>query len=66
MPSGKPAGVRCIQLSDDLRCMFFGHEARPMVCAQLQASQDMCGAQDDGGQYARVYLARLEKLTAPD
>ena len=65
MPSGKPAGVRCIQLSDDLRCMIFGHEARPMVCAQLQASQDMCGAQD-GGQYARVYLARLEKLTAPD
>ncbi len=66
MPSGKPAGVRCLQLADDLRCMIFGQDTRPLVCAQLQASPDMCGAQDDGGHYARVYLARLEKLTAPD
>ncbi len=66
MPLGKPAGVRCLQLADDLRCMIFGQDTRPLVCAQLKASSDMCGAQDDGGHYARVYLARLEKLTAPD
>ncbi|WP_350297005.1 YkgJ family cysteine cluster protein, partial [Limnohabitans sp. Rim8] len=33
MPSGKPAGVRCIQLADDLRCMLFGQDTRPLVCA---------------------------------
>ena len=66
MPLGKPAGVRCIQLGEDLRCLIFGHAERPAVCAQLQPHPEMCGAQDDGGQHARVYLARLEKLTAPD
>lgn len=66
MPSGKPAGVRCIQLGDNFRCQIFGHPDRPLVCAQLQPAIDMCGKEDDGGQHARVYLARLEKLTAPD
>lgn len=66
MPLGKPAGVPCVQLSDDLRCLIFGQAARPAVCAQLQPQAEMCGTHDDGGQHARVYLARLEKLTAPD
>ena len=66
MPLGKPAGVRCIQLGDDLRCLIFGLPERPAVCGQLQPQPEMCGAQDDGGEHARLYLARLEKLTAPD
>jgi hypothetical protein len=66
MPLGKPAGVRCVQLGDDLRCLIFGQPERPAVCGQLQPQAEMCGAQDDGGQHARLYLARLEKLTAPD
>jgi len=66
MPLGKPAGVRCVQLGDDLRCLIFGLPERPAVCGQLQPQPAMCGAQDDGGQHARLYLARLEKLTAPD
>ncbi len=66
MPLGKPAGMRCVQLADDLRCLIFGQPVRPAVCGQLQPQPEMCGAQDDGGQYARLYLARLEKLTAPD
>jgi hypothetical protein len=66
MPLGKPAGVRCIQLGPDLRCLIFGQPERPAVCGQLQPQPEMCGAQDDGGQYARLYLARLEKHTAPD
>jgi hypothetical protein len=66
MPLGKPAGVRCVQLGDDLRCLIFGLPERPAVCGQLQPQPEMCGAQHDGGQHARLYLARLEKLTAPD
>lgn len=66
MPLGKPAGVRCIQLGPDLRCLIFGQPERPAVCGQLQAQPEMCGAQDDGGRFARLYLARLEKHTAPD
>lgn len=66
MPSGKPAGVPCIQLNEQLRCKIFGQPERPAVCGQLQASVEMCGPLDDQGQFARIYLTRLEQLTRPD
>ena len=66
MPNGKPAGVPCVQLDDQLRCKIFGQPGRPAVCGQLQASLEMCGPQDDGGVFARGYLMRLEALTQPD
>ena len=65
MPQGKPAGVPCVQLDADLRCRIFGRPERPAVCGQLMPSLEMCGAHDDGGRHARVYLARLEELTRP-
>jgi len=43
MPQGKPAGVRCIQLTEDNRCAVFGSALRPKVCSNLQASAEMCG-----------------------
>ncbi len=66
MPGGKPAGVPCVQLDEALRCKIFGQPGRPAVCGQLQASLEMCGAVDDGGQYARIYLTQLETQTRPD
>ena len=66
MPHGKPAGVACVQLDAQLRCKIFGQPERPAVCGQLQASVDMCGPHDDGGQFARAYLMQLEMLTAPE
>ena len=66
MPSGKPAGVPCIQLDEQLRCKIFGQPERPAVCGQLQANVEMCGPLDDQGQFARIYLNRLEQLTRPD
>lgn len=66
MPQGKPAGVPCVQLDEQLRCKIFGQAERPAVCGQLQASLEMCGPQDDGGRFARSYLMRLETLTRPD
>ena len=43
MPDGKLANVRCVQLDDNNCCMIFGDPRRPMVCASLQASVEMCG-----------------------
>ena len=65
MPQGKPAGVRCVQLDDALRCRIFGRPERPAVCRQLRPSLEMCGPRDYRGAHATLYLARLEALTAP-
>lgn len=62
MPLGKPAGVRCIQLADDARCLIFGHPERPTVCSGLLPSAEMCG---DSAPQAMAFLARLEELTRP-
>jgi hypothetical protein len=61
MPNGKPAGVRCVQLTDDQFCKIFGHPDRPAVCAGLQPSHEMCG---DSREYAMFFLTRLEQLTS--
>ncbi|MES2046755.1 MAG: YkgJ family cysteine cluster protein [Pseudomonadota bacterium] len=62
MPHGKPAGVPCIQLTDDLRCAIFGKPERPACCSGLQASAEMCG---NDRVFALRWLAELEDLTAP-
>ena len=61
--NGKPAGVRCVQLGDDARCLIFGQPTRPAVCAGLMPSVEMCGAHQ---AHALHYLAQLEALTQPD
>ena len=63
MPDGKPAGVRCVQLTDDNRCKLFGKPERPAVCVRFQASEEMCGQTADE---ALVFLAWLEKATKPE
>ena len=62
MPQGKPAGVRCVQLTDDLRCTIFGLPSRPAVCHSLQPSKAMCG---DNREHALRWLTRMERDTAP-
>ncbi len=62
MPHGKPAGVPCVQLGADQRCLIFGQPERPVVCASLQAEPQMCGSHRG---HAMVFLARLEALTCP-
>lgn len=61
LPHGKPAGVRCPQLTDDNLCRLFGRPERPAVCVRLQAEPEMCG---DSPEAARRYLAALERATA--
>jgi Fe-S-cluster containining protein len=62
MPEGKPAGVRCVHLTQDLRCAIFGQAGRPACCAGLQPSQEMCG---DSREEAIAFLTWLEDETLP-
>ncbi len=62
MPAGKPAGVRCVQLTDDLRCAIFTDPKRPGCCAGLQPSEEMCG---NTQAEALAYLDWLEQATRP-
>jgi uncharacterized protein len=62
MPHGKPAGVRCVQLSEDNRCLLFGKPERPAVCTRLRPMREMCG---DSAQEAMIYLTELEIASAP-
>lgn len=62
MPNGKPAGVRCVQLTADFRCAIFGLPERPAVCASLRPEASMCGA---NAQDAMAALAAMEVATAP-
>ena len=62
-PDGKPAGMPCIQLDDQLRCRIFGDPRRPAVCGSLQPSWVMCG---DSADEAMRGLSSLEQLTRPD
>lgn len=63
MPGGKPAGVRCVQLTFDNRCKLFGKPERPLVCRGLKPSKEMCGA---SSKEAELFLSLLEKETLPD
>nr|WP_255682835.1 YkgJ family cysteine cluster protein [Dyella sp. 2HG41-7] len=61
MPHGKPAGVRCVQLTDDNRCALFGDPRRPAVCANLRPEPAMCGPDR---AHALRWLQELEAVTS--
>lgn len=61
MPGGKPAGMPCVQLTDNLRCALFGRPERPAICTRLRPEPQMCGS--DRG-HALAWLHDLEHATA--
>jgi hypothetical protein len=63
MPLGKPAGVRCAQLTAENRCLLFGSLERPAVCISLRPSLEMCGG---GAGEALAWLAEMERETQPN
>jgi hypothetical protein len=60
MPGGKPAGVRCAQLTPDNRCGIFGQPERPSCCGGLRPSAEMCGG---SAAHAWQWLTELEAQT---
>ncbi|MBY4839561.1 YkgJ family cysteine cluster protein [Pantoea sp. DY-5] len=62
MPQGKPANVRCVQLSEDNLCKIFDSKLRPKVCGSLQPSYAMCST---NREEALSYLIHLERQTSP-
>lgn len=59
MPNGKPGGVRCVQLTDDLKCKLFGKSERPEVCVNFKAEELVCG---NSAEDAARILSELEGL----
>ena len=62
MLDGKPAGVRCVQLTPENRCRLYGRPERPAVCIRLRPSEEMCGQMD---AHAYAWLEALERVTTP-
>ena len=62
MPKGKPAGMRCVNLTEDNLCSLFGMPERPSVCSSLQPMKDMCG---ESNEEAFTLLSVMEILTNP-
>jgi Fe-S-cluster containining protein len=61
MPQGKPAGIRCVQLTADNICKIYGMAERPDVCVSYQATQEFCGTKR--GDALRL-LRELEQSTS--
>jgi len=62
MPGGKPAGVRCAQLTPDNQCRIFGQPDRPLVCSRLKPAAAMCGK---SAEEALERLSMWELMTKP-
>ncbi|MCY2957456.1 MAG: YkgJ family cysteine cluster protein [Planctomycetota bacterium] len=62
MPNGKPAGSRCVHLTEANFCALFGHPDRPQFCLDLRPKPEMCG---NTAAEATQYLAQLEVDTRP-
>lgn len=43
MPQGKPAGVPCVHLDGQMRCMLFADPRRPALCQAFAAEPSICG-----------------------
>tara|TARA_B100002019_G_scaffold180248_1_gene155636 strand:+ start:864 stop:1139 length:276 start_codon:yes stop_codon:yes gene_type:complete len=60
MPNGKPAGVRCINLTKNNLCSLFGTSQRPDVCNNFKPDFEICSK---GSKNALEQLIFLEKST---
>jgi len=50
MPLGKEAGVKCVQLTEDLKCAVFNDPSRPKVCNNFKPETLFCGNSADEAQ----------------
>jgi hypothetical protein len=59
MPNGKPAGVKCIHLTNKGLCALFGMPERPAICSSFRAERAICGYSTED---AFKNIARLEGI----
>ena len=57
MPEGKPAGIACVHLNENFRCLIYDHPDKPPVCDGFTADQDVCGT---SRREAMILLTALE------
>lgn len=62
MPGGKPAGMRCAHLTDNMRCSLFGDPRRPPLCDAFAPEPAVCG---DSREEALLNISELENLSEP-
>lgn len=62
MPDGKPAGISCVHLDVQMRCVLFGDPRRPELCDAFAAEPAVCGG--DRAE-ALINIAQLERLSDP-
>lgn len=62
MPGGKPAGVPCVHLDDEMRCKLFGDSRRPALCEQFKPEPAVCG---EARAEALILIAQMELLSTP-
>jgi uncharacterized protein len=62
MSNGKPAGVRCVNLSQEGRCQVWGTPEYPEVCRRFRPDAAVCG---ETREEALTLLAALEQATRP-
>ncbi|MGK0499858.1 MAG: Fe-S-cluster containining protein [Oceanicoccus sp.] len=60
MPAGKPAGVVCVNLDEQMACRLFGKAERPLLCEQFKVEPSVCG---DNRQQALQLITLLEQVT---
>jgi Fe-S-cluster containining protein len=58
MLSGKPAGIRCVQLTDDLKCAIFNDPSRPEVCSGFKPDLLFCGNTAEDAKKTAQWLMR--------
>ncbi|MEM7004162.1 MAG: YkgJ family cysteine cluster protein [Pseudomonadota bacterium] len=64
MPAGKPAGVRCVQLDQENRCLLFGDPRRPQVCLEFAAELAICGKDRDAALQNLVWIEEATQESA--
>lgn len=55
MPNGKPAGVRCANLTDNNQCLLYEKPQRPAFCVGYRPTLELCG---------RTYAEAIRNVTA--
>lgn len=63
MPRGKPAGERCVHLTETLHCGLFDDPRRPEACSAFAPEPTFCGATRDE---ALQLLSVLERASEPE